>query len=345
MVNDIANPDIREKPRPINAFPNEVLELVLAQVKRNACIDGDSTFVNALVTRCRWRDVGEKLLWTDVSVTTQSLAKFCSSTSTMIATVRTFTLTVHLRDMRAGERYEIVKHSENSSRVSPDWNRPSSVTSEFWAVLEMLPSAIVKMDQLESFSFVVTGTGGIGFRIRSNDINAILEALPPTLRHLEIDTQCYWDRSDPPSHHICHSISRLLPNLHNLRLEVGRLCDRIFQCENSSTLGPGKQGSLIINTVGTAIKAHQHWTSTLHCKSLLCSLAAGSRNEWIDSKEFIRGLVSAAAAAGIDGKLFGFECCSIISQAHRIPTLPGSPLHTDFNTIFDSRVLPSLRQN
>jgi hypothetical protein len=217
--------------RTVNDFPVELLELVLTEVKRSAQKDCDKSFTNALTTCSLWRDIGENLLWTDVAVTFCSLPKFCASGSAAVNMIRSFTLTMDLSS--GGEK------------------GPSPNIYEGTVAMRRLYLMISRVSQLESLSIrVVPNVGGGSFPVPASRIKALIDAAPASLRHFELDTDCFWRTETDDAHHICPSISGLLPQLQDLRLRVGWLCEESFQCVESKAPVVKGQGSLVVNTVG-----------------------------------------------------------------------------------------------
>ncbi len=324
--------------RNVNDLPLETLELVLIKVRGSSQLNGDRSFVNALTVCSRWKAVGEKVLWTDVSVSETSLDNFCQSTSTAMSMTRTFTLNVTL-------------DTGGWSVHDRNWAN-SSVVQQIWQFLERVPSVIGKMYGLESFSFTIAARDPDSWSagIRRRDLRAIVDALPLTLQHLELHTNCAWDRRDAQpsldhaladaSYHICPSIRRLLPNLRNLRLRVCELCEDIIPSAPSN-IGPinaSSKGALIINGA----------SYTKHCRDPEPSLHVIRTFEDLRSERVsvFRRLGSAIRTAVNDGLLDGFGHCTIISACHVNPEaelekpLPGS----EFTTVFESRLYPIPRQ-
>ncbi|KAJ9502837.1 hypothetical protein H2202_001959 [Exophiala xenobiotica] len=344
--------------RNINDLPSEVLELVLTKVKGSSQLDEyrpfpnaltacrrssqpneDRSFLNALTVCSLWKAVGEKVLWTDVSVSDTNLDKFCQSTSTAMSMTRTFTLTMQI-DAGGWSVYD------------EGWVN-SQVVQQMWQLLKKLPSTIGKMQALESFSFTVKPSDCVqelpsSARIRRSDLRAILDALPLTLRHLEISTNCSWDtvaamgKSDHVSannsDHVCPSIRRLLPNLRDLRLRVCELCED-FIPSTPSNIGPidaGSKGALIINGADL----------TKHCRYAGAKFHTTVEEVRSEQASGFRRLGSAIRTAFSNGLLDSFQHCTIISichvgiQAHLGKPLPGK----EFTTVYESRLYPIPRQ-
>jgi hypothetical protein len=85
--------------RCVNHLPTEILELLLEQLLRNTCSrKRDISFSNALAVCPEWRTIGERLPWTEVSLSNNSIAPFNSSTSRAVSLTRTLSLTINALD-------------------------------------------------------------------------------------------------------------------------------------------------------------------------------------------------------------------------------------------------------
>ena len=220
-------------PRIINDFPQELLRLVLDQVKQNSLIDGDGNFLNALTTCRLWYRIGEELLWTDVSLDDCQLEKFVRTSHTGVVWTRS--LTIKLSPLYYVHRRPACYWVAEKSAMLATFRSLIA-----WKALRVLPQIINTMGRLESFSFAVSAYYKVGamddFFLVRDDLQTILKSLPNSVGHLELDTFCY-DReggSDPEKGHLCHTLREMIPRLLNLRLRLASLCPKLIPSNNPS---------------------------------------------------------------------------------------------------------------
>ncbi|KAJ9603849.1 hypothetical protein H2200_011370 [Cladophialophora chaetospira] len=323
--------------RTINDFPAELLESVLTDVKRSSDSSSahDSNFTHCLLTCSFWRDVGVRVLWTDVHITNISLAAFCASGSTAFGIIRTLTFTIGARDLDISAALSHFIDAGGILRYG----------SGFAMGLAKFPEVIKQMSRLESFSLAMDPTELLrpGFWSINKPIRNIIDALPRSLHHLEIDTRCYYDtKFDDPSGHLCPAIARLLPTLSNLRLNVGWLCNDLFHGHHTSAPNFETPGRLVINTIGSGTRfggEWRNWPATAHCASHSGGLGGHFDIDWSNRNALVKQLSTAMVAAVEGGKLRGFSSCSIltVARADEPIFLPAKR----FSTLFESRVLSS----
>jgi hypothetical protein len=88
------------------------------------------------------------------------------------------------------------------------------------------------MNSLESFGLAfIAKYDTHGFNLRLSNINALVDALPLSVRHLEINRKAAFGRNavEAPTQCNCGHFRRLLPQLRNLRLRLLRICGNPFK--------------------------------------------------------------------------------------------------------------------
>ena len=326
--------------RNINQFPVELLRLVLTELKRSSTRERDCSLINSLASCSLWRDIGEELLWTDVVITNRSIVRFCRSTSSSISKIRSLTLTIY-----AGDHRSININEDAPGRTYRDLATEGSTKSQgLWRNLEVFPAALRKMERLVGFSLVVTSVdlGYVhGFWIRGQDIRAILESLPSSLRHLELNTECAWDCQDPTvkSSQLCPSIAKLLPSLQNIRLRLKRLCKHMMSDSPhaiNTTIDVRGEGTMVVNTTG----------SVRGYRGIHCPLPIEGGNEWgehpqnKDTEQLLKHLIPAIqtgmASQGLDRN---FQQCTIISDSRGFG-IKKAHRSIEYDTIFETVLYP-----
>ena len=213
---------------PMNRLPSELLRLILEKVRLMSKLDCSNSFSKALRVCSKWNEAGENLLWTDVSLESDRLGQFLPQNHQRSASI--LSLTILIRP----SKYE---WPDDAMLNEPDFDEEAATpaTITFWKALHQLPELVQRMGSLVSFSLKVCGydlnNNPEGFWMWTKDICAIVDALPPSVKHLEIDTFCL-DRcgglSPTTSNHLCPSLSNTVFQLLTLRLRVSRLCDELF---------------------------------------------------------------------------------------------------------------------
>ncbi|KAJ9616793.1 hypothetical protein H2200_000512 [Cladophialophora chaetospira] len=246
--------------RNINDFPEELVQLVLQAVRTESRCSGDASFTHCLTVCQRWHRIGEQLLWTDIALTNLQLKKFCASKCTAFEITRSLTVAIIPPKDGPGSVYN--RECENLNwwegtgmeeldRVNAEIKRD---TNEIWQQLEHLPTKIRLMKQLESFSVYVLSYDCViqtpCFYLRNREMGALVDALPATVRNLELDDHCYQRPNDweEANDHICPSLCRIIPQLHNLRLRLQTICEAML---------PGPEaggGDLVTNKSPNGIK-------------------------------------------------------------------------------------------
>jgi hypothetical protein len=109
--------------------------------------------------------------------------------------------------------------------------------------IDALCACLSSLTRLDTFSIYLTGQINLRCYMPGPVLARIVRALPPTLAHLELDTECV-DRifedqpvSDPKDH-LCQAISEHLPRLETLRLRLSCICLDLFAGLSSSPETP-----------------------------------------------------------------------------------------------------------
>ena len=127
----------------------------------------------------------------------------------------------------------------------------SRATQTLWKDMESFATLISKMSNLTTFSLIVEPTPGEaakhGFWIHLRCLLTILEVLPKSVSSLELDLGLLDAERDGGPKHICHALSRLLPQLRHLRLRLGTLCAMLFGLGEGASTVPHLE-TLVINT-------------------------------------------------------------------------------------------------
>ena len=216
----------------MDGLPSELLRQILRWLRLSSKINQSNDFTAALRVCSKWRDAGERLLWTDVSLEDNTVGRFLSGGGRKDASIMSLTLLIKPLHFEWPEEVVLNDPDLDTSNESP-------ATSALWKRLEKLPQRLRGMESLTSFSFKVCGYTlrhhPEGFWLRTGDICAIVAALPPSVKYLEIDTYCFDRRGYPsviPGSHLCPRLSSMIPQLTNLRLRVFRLCAELFEFRN-----------------------------------------------------------------------------------------------------------------
>ena len=117
--------------------------------------------------------------------------------------------------------------------------------------MESFASLIFKMCKLTTFSLIVEPTPGEaakhGFWIHLRGLLTVLEVLPKSVSSLELDLGLLDAARDGGPRHVCHELSRLLPQLRHLRLRLGTLCAVLFDLGEGKSTAPQLE-TLVMNT-------------------------------------------------------------------------------------------------
>ena len=212
-------------------LPSELIRQILQWLRLSSRIDHTANFNTALRVCSKWGDIGERLLWTDVSLENDRIDRFLSGGGRRDAFITSLTLLIRPLHFQWPE--EVVINDPDL-----DIGKESPATNTLWKSLEKLPDRVRHMKSLTSFSFKVSGYTlrhqAEGFWLRTEHISAIIDALPASVKHLEIDSYCF-DRRGTPSvtgaHHLCPRLRRMLPQLNNLRLRLSQICEELVESQ------------------------------------------------------------------------------------------------------------------
>ena len=220
-------------------WPIELLELLFTFVAEDAALNGDGLLTTLLCVCSTWRDIGTRVIWTNISLNPEKLARFTGSTSgsTYHSLVRSLTLSIpHIKPALTPAWY----HADGASPVQGYLEDPSNLASRgnngtrrLWENLSKLAIILPRMTSMTSFSFYVTEQSSefrsdlYGFWLRRSDLQAILEALPKTVTDLEVDTKGF-DQFYIHDKHLCPQIASLVSKCKNIRIRLSRMCTEII---------------------------------------------------------------------------------------------------------------------
>jgi F-box-like len=325
---------------PLNKLPPELLRHILRWLRLLPKATRDNSFTCCLRTCSQWREIGESLLWTDVSLENDSIGRF--TVGPMEHDTSILSLTLLMQPLA----YE---WQEDQYPEDPDIDPLDAACPEtlaLWDALGKLPDRIRRMTNLASFSLKVSGCNTPyepeGFYLRTQDICAIVTALPPSLRHLEIDTYCL-DRVGsplvPPDGHLCLRINAILSRLSTLRLRVSRLCERLAACHEvmSATTVNGTQVSRPASTTDVSVVISTagilSFPSTQPCDRPTFDTPWGSPEDKMQCSELNKKLLNEFA------RLAATATMSQSRKVDIIETFVGPARHSPVNNRFFPAVL------
>ncbi|KPI43348.1 uncharacterized protein AB675_6748 [Cyphellophora attinorum] len=240
-------------------LPPEVVLMVMQHLHTSPDPEDARALTNALCTCSTWRDIGMDVLWTDIVLDSpESMQSLCDAPASS-GLIRTRSLTVTFPEQwflyeDFGPGRGIVYH------VSPTTYcmEASEATQGVHQALRALSQRLPAMSGLETFSFriqapIITARRPNspmewprGFFIPHDIVHGVIQSLPPSVRHLELDTRgadriCE-GRMDLD---VCAALADRLQGLTSLRLRMQRICPQLFRPSTSLR-------SLIINTIDIA---------------------------------------------------------------------------------------------
>lgn len=202
---------------PVSSVPDEVLDLILTAVQS---IDIKYLARSVRVSR-RWYLVGTKLLWLNVVLNYAEISTFCKciEVNLPVPQFRRSLVDSRLRNLTVhgsieAERFSF-QHTAQSHRTLHDLSR-------------ILP----KLSGLQSFSFNHSNTTADPWsldQMTDEIVVSLVEELPASLQHLEINCPTVYFRRDPSAPCLCALISDRLAGLYSLRLSWPRLCPQLLR--------------------------------------------------------------------------------------------------------------------
>ena len=180
----------------MHQLPNEVLNLILENLKHDAASPNPFSFTTVLLVCHRWRDAGLKILYTDVVIDT-------------FATLQAFPSQLTVNTAHHIESLTLIFRRKNLRRTNPD--------------------SLFPEEHGQNPAFASEST-----RVGWNALSSLVASLPPSIKNLELDTKCYEDtRAKDIGYNICDLLQHRVLTLEHLRLRLARLsCS--FLCPSTS---------------------------------------------------------------------------------------------------------------
>ncbi|KAJ9612549.1 hypothetical protein H2200_004146 [Cladophialophora chaetospira] len=235
-------PDNAVLPTNTHNLPVEVLRLVLGHVNSGAHRDRNRTSLNAMLTCRLWYQICIQLFWTDVFLMGSSFFEFRRCPTRYLRYVRTLSIRIPIYNELSARRVSPV---DDASAVIPGRYDPENIAQ----ALESLAQHLKLMENREVFSLVVPRITQLD-RYQPEVLNRVsllkvLSALPASLRHLELDTNCMdYNFEDPIEAHLWPMLCEITGQLSNLRLRVGALCRELFSSDGSSSMDEKFSGNI-----------------------------------------------------------------------------------------------------
>lgn len=193
---------------------------VIVQIIRNAYRfdDGKSTIFSCLLVSQEWLDMALPFLYKDLVLAGSSqMERFLDSHNSSAVRSITRSLTLYLREYCSPS-------SELQERVDN-------------TVCRLAKEVFPNIAALKSFS-LTTNRRDFKLGILRKTISTVLEALPQSCVNLELDTggkdeASFWlayhgrSRLEGVSH-LCLDLRRMLPRMHNVRINLKSMCDTMF---------------------------------------------------------------------------------------------------------------------
>lgn len=206
----------------IERLPDEILTLVLAAVRH----DNVKHLARAIRVSKHWSHVGNQLLWHDVVLNYTMISSFC----------RCIELNIHVPDFRQrllddGLRSLTIHGSIEAERFSFQHTAHSHRT------LHDLSNVLPKLSGLQTFSFNHSNTSADPWsldQMTDEIVVSLIEELPASLRHLEINCPTVYFRCPRTTPCLCEILARRLEGLVSLRLAWPRLCSALLECRSST---------------------------------------------------------------------------------------------------------------
>lgn len=224
-------------------WPAELLEVLFDFIASDKSLKQSGLLTSCLCVSARWRDIGLQRLWTHISLTPTQLHAFLSVPATSNY-VLVKSLTLLIVPVRPAVKPGCEKWMDGELRAEFYVEDPvemgvygNSGTRALWKSLAKLPDLLPMMVALQTFSFYVTHNdftpADVGFWIRYSDVKRILASLPAAVENLELDTKGL-ETYHTAEQHLCLRLAKRIPQLHSLRLRLGRMCQQVLAGESAT---------------------------------------------------------------------------------------------------------------
>ena len=234
---------------PIKSLSDEILVEILQHVQ-NCSTAG--ALLSSLLTCRQWHRIGTPISHRDILIRNRDLTTSIGPLSAHSDEVHS--LTVRLQPCQVdmytpeGQASYIKVPVEDLYQLRTQGSR---ATQALWKDMESFATLICTMCNLTTFSLILEPTPGEaakhGFWIHLRCLLTLLEALPKSVSNLELDLGLLDAARDGGPRHVCHALSRLLPQLRHLRLRLGTLCAALFDLGEEASTAPHLE-TLVINT-------------------------------------------------------------------------------------------------
>ena len=278
-------------------IPTELVRLVLRHVKVNSSTAEDRAFFNALTVCTLWNAIGEDLLYTDIAITSSAqLANFSSSSERRLLLTRSLSVKLPASDSPA----------RIYARTVP--NEPQGLD----AVLSLLAQLANRMGNLESFSLRMLSRAPRWATTVKNghaELCVMLNALPKSLRYLEIDIASLAYTQCTPTRPLCVILRDLVGRLADIRLRLPGQCSQLFPrpgvanstLEEKSDTRSGVANTIIVNLINADFIDEYGDQG---------SIQAAASAVWMPQQELIRRAAS-SIEAGLSASVGRFSVCSV----------------------------------
>ena len=215
-----------------DSIPPEIIELFLKHIMSADADRHGVEVCNLLCVSTTWRDIGLRLLWSDIVLDFRGLSRFVQCPFlTNVTLIKSLTIS-----SEPPSDSTVPPPSPYTERARYIEGHVSSWPTN--SALNVLSSVLPYMSQLETFSFYIKSQKGSWqadeVRFSRFALHQVIKALPSTIRSLEIDTKCYDRVIDTDSSvHLCHAIAQRMPTLLNLRLRLAAICPELVSASQT----------------------------------------------------------------------------------------------------------------
>jgi hypothetical protein len=222
----------------VRAIPAEIVEIFLEHVIHG---DGErgTNICNLLCVSATWRDIGIRLLWSDIVVDCDKLARFVQAPpSSNFSLITSFTFTSEPPQETdddkeadpAGNTFDPARNTFVGFYRHPDVNK---ACRQLNSTLKELASILPLMIRLKTFSFYIHCQDILrrspSTKISRLALRVVVNALPKSVESLEIDTKwCDQALDGEFDEHLCHAIAQRVPSLAHLRVRLESMCPKII---------------------------------------------------------------------------------------------------------------------